>query len=335
MSGYLKFALKRFIQLALVVFFGVSAAFFISHMSPIDPVEAAIGRMSARTSIDPASTQLMRETLTELYGTNVPLLEQFVNFWRRAVTGDFGPSLLAFPTPTIDLVMRALPYTVGLLSFTVVFTWIVGNIFGALAGYYQNNKLLKVFGVITVGLQPFPHYVIALLMIILFAFVWPIFPSSGAFSMGVVPGWNLPFLLDLGYHAILPAMSLALVGLGGWYLGMRALVSNIVTEDYVTFAELAGVRKRRILGSYVIRNALVPQVTALAMTLGSIFSGTVIVEVVFSYPGLGTLLVKGVNQGDFSLVLAVSTFAVISVAAAIFIVDLLHPILDPRVRTES
>ncbi len=125
-----------------------------------------------------------------------------------------------------------------------------------------------------------------------------------------------------------------IVGIGTWFLGMRALVSNIITEDYVTYAELAGVRQSRIVGSYVIRNALVPQLTALALTLGSVFSGTVITEQVFTYPGLGSLLVRAVNGGDTGVVLAISCISIISVAGAIFIIDLLHPLIDPRVRSE-
>ena len=134
-------------------------------------------------------------------------------------------------------------------------------------------------------------------------------------------------------HAILPVTSLILVGFGTWFLGMRALVSNIVTEDYVTYAELAGVPRRRVVSSYVIRNGAVPQLTALALALGSIFSGTIITEQVYNYPGLGTLLVDAVNDGDSTTVLAVSTVSIIAVAVAIFVVDLLHPLLDPRIRT--
>jgi peptide/nickel transport system permease protein len=152
--------------------------------------------------------------------------------------------------------------------------------------------------------------------------------------MNVTPGWNVTFLLSVLQHSLLPAFSLVLVGLGGWFIGMRALVSNIVSEDYVTYAELAGVDRGKIVGSYVMRNALVPQITALAMVIGGVFSGTIITEQVFNYPGMGSLLVDAVNAGDYSTVLAVCTVSVTAVATAIFVVDLLHPLLDPRVRAE-
>jgi len=234
----------------------------------------------------------------------------------------------------MELVMRAMPWTVGLLVVAILITFAVGNLLGGLAGYMQNNKFFKAFGIIAMGFQPIPYYIVAFILLIIFGFIWPVLPISGGFAMDVTPGWNWRFVGSVFQHAILPALSLVLVGFGGWFLGMRALVSNVVTEDYVTYAELAGVDRRTIVGGYVIRNALVPQLTALAMTLGGVFSGTVITEQVFNYPGLGSLLIDAVNAGDYSLVLAVSTVSVTAVALAIFVVDLLYPLLDPRVRAE-
>ena len=334
MQGYLMFAGKRALQMLAVVFFGVSLTFLVTHLSPINPVEAALGRMTARSVSNPEAITAMRAALTELYGVEAPLWEQYVNFWTRLVRGDLGPSLLAFPTPAMTLVMRAMPWTVTLLTLATLITFAVGNILGGLAGYNQNNKFLKAFGIVAIGIQPVPYYIVAFVLLIIFGFVWPILPISGGFAMNVTPGMNWPYISSVIQHAILPATSLVLVGFGGWFLGMRALVSNIVTEDYVTYAELAGVKRSTIVGGYVMRNALVPQLTALAMALGGVFSGTVITEQVFNYPGLGSLLIDAVNAGDYSLVLAVSTVSVTAVAVAIFIVDLLYPLLDPRVRAE-
>jgi peptide/nickel transport system permease protein len=335
MRAFLWFALKRFTQMIVVIFVGVSTAFLISHLSPINPVETMLNRTTAQGNFSPEAIEQMRAALTDMYGVDKPLPEQYINFWSRFLQGgDFGPSFLAFPTPAMTLVMRALPWTVFLLSVSVLITFAVGNLLGGLAGYFQNNRLLKGFGIVAMGLQPIPYYIVAFLFLIFFGFVWPVLPISGAYSMDVQPGWNLDFILSVIQHAILPVTSLIVVGFGTWFLGMRALVSNIVTEDFVTYAELAGVRRRRVVGSYVMRNAAIPQFTALALALGSIFSGTVITEQVYTYPGLGTLLVDAVNSGDSSTVLAVSTVAVVAVAIAIFIIDLLHPLLDPRVRME-
>jgi peptide/nickel transport system permease protein len=332
MRDYLLFVLKRLLQLAAVVFAGISAAFFISHLSPISPVETIIGRVSGQSSFSPEAIESLRATLTELFGTDRPLLEKYLNFWSRFITGDLGPSLISFPTPAMTLVMLALPWTVGLLVCTILISWTLGNTLGGLAGYYQNNRFLKTFGMLAMGVQPIPYYIVAFLLVLLFGYFWPVLPISGGFAMNVRPAFTTQFIGSVLVHAILPAASLVIVGLGTSFLGMRALVSNIVTEDYVTYAELAGVKTERVVFFYVIRNALVPQLTGLAMAIGGIFSGTIITEQVFGYPGLGSLLVTAVNGGDTTLVLAVSAMAVIAVATAIFIIDLIYPLLDPRVR---
>jgi peptide/nickel transport system permease protein len=334
MQSYAIFALKRLIQLLAVVVGGCSVAFFIAHLSPISPVDQIMAKVTGKSNFDPNAIIELRRTLTELFGLDVPLHEQFLHFLSRLPYFDFGPSLMAFPTPATSLVALALPWTVGLLTFAVLITWLLGNLGGALAAYYPNSGLLRTIGIAFIGIQPIPYYIIAFLLVIVFGFLWPVLPISGGFAMTVRPGMTWQFVGSIIHHAILPASALVVAGLGAWFLAMRSLASNIVTEDYVTFAELAAVPKARIVWSYVFRNALVPQLTALAMVLGSVFSGTIITEQVFSYPGLGTLLVNAVNGGDTSVVLAISCTSIVAVAGAIFIVDLLQPLLDPRVRAE-
>jgi peptide/nickel transport system permease protein len=165
-----------------------------------------------------------------------------------------------------------------------------------------------------------------------FGYLWPVLPLGGGYMMNMPRDWSWAFVGSLVSHSILPILSLALVGLGGWFMGMRSLVSNIVTEDYVVYAELGGVERRRILASYVMRNALVPQVTGLAMSLGAIFNGAIITEQVFGYPGVGTLLVSAVYAGDYSLVLGITTVSIVAVSLAVLLIDLIYPLLDPRVR---
>lgn len=334
MKDYLLFALRRVIQFLAVVVGGCSIAFLIAHLSPISPVEQIIMQVTGRSAANPAAIEQLRATLTELFGLNVPLWQQYLHFLSRLAFLDFGPALIAFPTPAMDLVGLALPWTVGLLTVSSVITWVVGNIAGALAGYFQNSRLLRAFGILTIAVQPIPYYIVAFLLVIIFGFIWPILPISGGFAMNVRPSWTPEFVLSILHYSILPASALVLVGIGTWFLGMRSLVSNIITEDYVTYAELAGVKKSTIVGGYVVRNAIVPQLTALAMALGGIFSGTVITEQVFTYPGLGSLLIRAVNGGDTGVVLAISCISIMSVAGAILIIDLVHPLLDPRVRAE-
>ena len=182
------------------------------------------------------------------------------------------------------------------------------------------------------GLHPVPYYIIALVLLIVFGFVWPLLPISGGAAMNLQPGWSWAFVSSVIRHSTLPALSLILIGLGGWFLGTRSLVSNVITEDYVSYAEIAGVDDGRILISYVMRNALAPQLTGLAMSLGGIFNGAVITEKVFGYPGMGTLLVDAVYAGDYGLVLGVTTVSIVGVSLAVFIIDLLYPLIDPRVQ---
>jgi len=334
MKSYALFALKRFVQMLVVILCGCSIAFLIAHLSPISPVDQVIQRVIGRASINPDAIIEMRRTLTDLFGLNVPLWQQYIHFLARLPFFDFGPSLLAFPAPATELIMLALPWTLGLLTVSVLLSWLLGNVLGALAGYRPQSRLLAAVGMVFIGIQPIPYYIVAFMLVIVFGFLWPVLPISGGFAMNVRPGWSWQFFLSVAHYAILPTLSLVLVGIGGWFLAMRSLVSNIVSEDYVVYAELAGVPRHRIVGAYVFRNALVPQLTALAMVLGSVFSGTVITEQVFTYPGLGSLLVKAVNGGDTAVVLGISCVSIVAVALGIFLVDLAQPLLDPRVRPE-
>lgn len=332
MSGYLAYLAKRLGQFVLVVFIGVNIAYVVTHATPIDPVEQSISAVTSFGNTAPEAIEQMRQSLKELYGVGGSWREQYFTFWSRILRADFGPSMSAFPTPVSALIGRALPWTVGLLVVSTLVTWALGNLLGGLAGYYQRSRSFKLMGVVAMGLHPIPYYIVALMLLIVFGFLWPVLPITGGSAMNLPQGWTLAFIGSVIKHSILPALSLILIGVGSWFLGMRSLVSNIVTEDYVQFAELGGVNRRRILGSYVMRNALGPQVTGLAMSLGGIFNGAIITEKVFGYPGVGTLLVDAVYAGDYGLVLGVTTISILGVSAGVLAIDLLYPLLDPRVQ---
>jgi peptide/nickel transport system permease protein len=316
MRFYATYLAQRLGQFLLVVFIGINLTYLITHLTPIDPIEQSIAAVTSFGNTSPEAIGAMRQSLRELYGLTGAPHEQYLAFWRRIATADFGPSLSAFPTPVSTLL-----------------TWVLGNLLGGLAGYYQNKTSLKVLAIIAMGLHPVPYYIVAFVLLVMFGYLWPLLPIAGGKAMNLGDQLNLTIVLSILKHSILPALSLLLVGLGGWFLGMRSLVSNIVSEDYVVYAELAGVDRRRILTSYVMRNALLPQVTGLALSLGAIFNGAIITEQVFGYPGVGSLLVSGVYAGDYGLVLGVATVSIIGVSTAVLIIDLLYPLLDPRVRT--
>jgi peptide/nickel transport system permease protein len=332
MRSYGLYVAKRLAQFVLVVFIGISLTFFITHLTPIDPVEQMIASMTAFGDTSPEAVAMMRAALRELYGIEGSLIDQYFLYWARILAFDFGPSLSAFPTPVSVLIGRALPWTIGLLFTCTLLAWQLGNLLGGLAGYYRKSRTLKFFGILAMGFHPIPYYIIAFVLLIIFGYLWPVLPISGGAAQNIPQGFTFDYIASVLRHSILPALSIILVSIGGWFLGMRALVSNIVTEDYVVYAELGGVPRGRILPFYVMRNALVPQITGLAMSLGAIFNGAIIVEQVFSYPGLGRLLIGAVYSADYSLVLGVTAISIIAVSASVFLIDILYPIFDPRVQ---
>jgi len=335
LQNYAGYLLRRLGQFVLVVFIGINLSFVITHSTPIDPVEQTIAAATAFGSTSPEAIGMMRQSLRELYGLQGSLWEQYVAFWKRVVVLDFGPSLSAFPTPVADLIWRALPWTAGLLLVSTTITWILGNLLGGLAGYVRDSRALRFAGVLVMGFHPIPYYIVAFVLLIVFGYLWPVLPITGGAKMNMARGFNASFVLSVLQHSILPVLSLVMVGLGGWFMGMRSLVSNIVNEDYVVYAELGGVAPSRILGAYVMRNALAPQMTGLAMSLGGIFNGAIITEQVFGYPGMGSLLVDAVHVGDYSLVLGLTSVSIVAVSTAVLLIDMLYPFLDPRVKVAT
>lgn len=332
MNGFLGYAARRFVQLVFVIVTGITLAFLIAHLSPVDPVEQSLSLMTGFSASDPRAIEMLRQSLSDLYGVQGSLFDQYLIFWRRVLTGDFGPSLSAFPTPVMTIILRTMPWTFGLLVLATVFAWIVGNTLGALAGYFRDSRFLKAIGVGVMALQPIPTYIIGLTLVICLGYLWPLFPISGGSQVNLAPAFDRTYIWSVVVHGTLPALTLVLVGLGGWFISMRSLVSHIVADDHVVYAELAGVQPKLIFSQYVARNAMLPQVTGLALNLGHVFSGAVVVEYIFGYPGMGRLLITAIYAGDYSLVLGVATIAIISVATVMFLIDILYPLIDPRVK---
>jgi len=330
----LRYLIPRIIQYLTLIVVGITVTYVIPRLAPTDPVEAQISRMmSLGSSVDPASVEAMRTALTDLYGLSGSPLEQYFAFWGRLLRGDLGPSLDNFPTPVSKMIGQALPYTLRLLIPALIISFIIGNFFGALSSYYPENRVLNVIEVLGQVVRSIPYYIVAIVLLVVFSYFIPILPSSGAYPLGTRPDWSsTQFILTYLEHSILPAATLILVGFGGWFVGMKSLTSNIISEDYVVYAETAGLSKNRILVHYIMRNAILPQFTALAMVLGTVFSGALIMEVVFSYPGIGSLAIRAIYSNDYSMIMGITIYSIIGVATAVFIMDLLYPLFDPRVR---
>ena len=328
-----RYLIPRLIQCFMVIFLGITIVFFVIRLSPIDPVESLLSQLTERGSfLDPQALEDLRNTLKKLFGLEGNIFTQYLELWKRLVKGDFGPSLTMFPTPVIKLISISLPWTVGLLLTTIIISWSIGLVLGAIGGYFKRGLWVRFMEIGAMVLRPIPYYVFALMILILFAYILPLFPLGGGFSPGMKIEFSWSFISDVIRHAFLPALSLIIIGIVTWYQTTRLISINVSRDDYVVYAEIAGLDSTKIAFKYVLRNCMLPQITALSLSLGSIFGGALITEMVFSYPGIGTLLYRGIINSDYNLVVGIIMFSILAIAFGMLVVDLIYPLFDPRVR---
>jgi peptide/nickel transport system permease protein len=329
-----RYLIPRLIAYVLVIWLGITIVFFIPRLTPNDPVMRMIGEMRARGStLEPGTMDEIIADLTEMYGLEGSWLDQYWAFWGRLFRGDFGVSFFQFPTRVNKLIFTAMPWTLGLLLTTTAITTIFGNIIGGLAGYYARKGWSRTLDAVAMVIRPLPYYIFAFALLLLFAgLVVRWFPVSGGASLGAIPTFTWAYIKDVLWHSTLPALSLSILGGAVTFQTMKLIVQNVNAESFVQYAKLGGVTEGRIVGKYVIRNALLPQITGLALGLGQIFSGALITEIVFSYPGMGMLLYNAVIRGDYNLIMGITLFSIVGITTAILIVDLTYPLFDPRVR---
>lgn len=185
---------------------------------------------------------------------------------------------------------------------------------------------------IVMFIRPIPYYIFALGLLILLAYVYRLFPIAGGHSLGRKPSFTISYILDVLRHAFLPALSLVILGAASWFQTSKLIVQNVNAEDFVQYAQLGGIKERKIMFKYVIRNAMLPQVTNLALSLGQILSGALITEIVFSYPGLGNLLFSAITTGDYNLIMGITALSILAITSLVLIIDLLYPLFDPRIK---
>jgi len=327
---FFKFFLTRLITFFLVVLIGITTVFFVPRFMPSDPIENMIGRISARSTITPEEIQHYREALNDTFGLSGSLAEQYFGFLKKLIiTHDFGPSLTSYPTPVMTLIQRALPWTFGLLIVSTILAWIIGNLIGLLAGYKKDKIFSRILEGIAITMYPIPYYIFALILIMVFAYIIPIFPLSMTITD---VSWSWKSISTIIYNSILPALSLVFVGFGWWVISTKTLSSSVAEEEYVNFARLKGLKQNTIMLRYVAPNVALPQITILALQVGAIFNGALITEILFGYPGLGTLMYTGIIQADYNLIMATISISIFSVTIVTFIIDILYPLLDPRIR---
>jgi peptide/nickel transport system permease protein len=330
--GVLSFVAKRIGLYFAVLFIGLTITFLLPRLMPINPVDGYIGQIQSRAngSLTAEAIAELRTTLEQLYGLEGDIFTQYVAYLKRIVFGfDFGPSFTYFPQPVSAMILNALPWTLGLLLTSTLIAWTLGNLVGLVAGYFHKQKAASLLEFVGILLYPIPYYILAVSMLLLLAYIFPIFPLSATFPVGQMTPEKFGMII---YNSLLPGITLVLAGFGWNILSMKALTVATTEEPYVTYARLKGTSNWTRMTRYVFRNALLPQVTALALSLGMVFNGALLTEMIFSYPGIGLIMRTAANGGDYNVLYGAITISIIAVATAGLVIDLLYPILDPRIR---
>ncbi|GFE64963.1 ABC transporter permease [Litoreibacter roseus] len=329
-----KYLINRLITLALTVLIAASMIWVIPRLSPVDPAEIALGRMASGAGAVANAEEILAQLRAQM-GIDQPLIVQYFKYLKGALVFDFGLSTATFPTPVSALIAQALPWTLGLMILSLVITFVIGNLLGALMVWDHSPKLAKVAIPAAMVFTSIPPILSGLLLMWIFAAKLRWFPLTGAYGLTVDPGWNWAFVQSVLHHGFLPAMAIVIVTFGFWALGMRGLMITVQGEDYVKLAEAKGLKPRYILYRYMIRNAILPQITAFALKIGLLIAGQVLVERIFAYNGMGKLLYDAILDQDFPVIQGVSYVIILITALSVFIVDLIYPFIDPRIRHEG
>jgi len=325
------YLLNRLLTLFLTIFIAATLIWIIPRLSPVDPAEIALGRMAAGAGSVANSEEILANIRAQI-GLDQPLVVQYLKYIWGVVQFDFGVSTATFPTRVSSLIAQALPWTLGLMILSLIITFIIGNLLGALMVWDRSPKLVRVAIPAAMVFTSIPPILSGLLLMWIFAAKLRWFPLTGAYGLTVEPGWTWDFTVSVLHHGFLPALSIVIVTFGFWALGMRGLMITVQGEDYVTLAKAKGLRPRYILYRYMIRNAILPQITAFALKIGLLIAGQVLVERIFAYNGMGKLLYDAILDQDFPVIQGVSYVIILMTALSVFIVDLVYPLIDPRIR---
>ena len=318
---------RKLLIYGLTLVAAVTINWVIPRFMPGDPVQSMLSRANIA---EPAAVEAMRAYYSSLFGLDLPLWRQYLNFWAAMLRGDLGISIWLFPTPVAEIILRAVPYTLGLLLPAILLSWVAGNRFGAFAARrkWLDDAVLPIWYVLTAT----PYMWLAILLAWALGIVAGVFPVAGAYGFSLRPEWSWEFIGSLLRHWFLPFASLFLVAFGGWAIGMRNMIIYELEADYVSYLRALGA-PGRLIRRYAFRNALLPQITGLALQLGTVVAGALVTEIVFSYPGLGHLILQAIQNQDYFLLQGTFLFIVIGVLIANFVIDIVYVLVDPRTRT--
>jgi peptide/nickel transport system permease protein len=330
MTPFQKYIANKLLWYALAFLAAAAFNFFLPRLIPGNPVDVIVGQMAQGGTASGEARKKTYENYMKEFGLDKPILVQFGVYLGNLARGDFGTSFGNYPAKVSSLIGASLPWTVALQLPAILVGWIVGNILGVLAAYRGGN-FDRVAFVGSLALSNLPYYCLAILLLYAFSVAIPIFPSFGGYNPGQTPQLSIGFMLDVIHHYTLPFLSIVLVLIGGQAVGMRSMAIYELSADYVSFERNLGVQDSRIVSS-IFRNAVLPQVTGLALAIGSLVGGALITEVVFSYPGIGSTLFTAIRQNDYPVIQALTMLITLGVLGANFLVDLTYGLIDPRIR---
>ncbi len=326
------YLLRRLGLLVLVLWTAATVNFVLPKLTPRNPVRERMMQQLAVGGYQQEKFDEMVKAWEVKFGLDQPVWKQYVYYMSDYARLNLGQSFAYFPREVTSLIGNALPWTIGLLGFSLLIAFTLGTLLGALISWPRSPKALQYMLAPLMMISSVPFYLVGLILIYFLGFRAKLFPLGGAQDIGAIPGLTWKYVGQIVMHSILPALSMILAGLGGWALGMRGMMVTVQGEDYMILAEAKGLRRLALFYSYGIRNALLPQMTALALSLGYLASGSVLVETVFGYPGVGTLLAQAIRQFDYPTIYGIVFIVVLGIGIGTLLIDLIYPLLDPRIR---
>lgn len=329
MKGFRSYFTKKFIWFLITFIVAVLLNFILPRLMPGDPV-AVITAKTAMGISDTSAVKKIYEAYAEEFGTDKPMTEQFFLYVTNALQGNFGRSFSQFPRPVSNIIANAIWWTIGLQFPAIIIGWLIGNLLGALAAYIRRG-FDKIIMPVSLFLSSIPAFGMAVILLTVFAINAKIAPISGGYAYNMIPNFSWSFIKSIIEHYQLPFWSIVLMAIGGQAIGMRSMSIYELNADYVKYSRFLGIKDRKIVG-YVFRNAMLPQITGLALSIGTMIGGALVAEIIFAYPGLGSTMLTGITQGDYPLISAATLIITIMVLMATFIMDIIYGLIDPRVK---
>ncbi len=329
MKGYRRYVLNKALWFLVTFVCAFLLNFFLPRLMPGDPVAVIVARMAQGMS-NATGVQAIYEQYTELFGTNKPMFEQFLIYVRNVFRGDFGFSFSFYPRTVADVLRSSIWWTVGLQFPAIIVGWLIGNTLGALAAYVRKG-FDKVLLPVSILVGNFPAFGMAVILMVVFGVTLKWFPTSGGYGYDLIPSFRWQFVWSVIVHYQLPFWSIVLISIGGQAIGMRAMAIYELNADYVKYSRFMGIKDRTIIG-YVFRNAMLPQVTGLALSIGTMVFGALVAEIIFSYPGLGYTILNAVTGQDYPMISAATLIITLMVLVATFLIELLYGFIDPRIK---